>query len=138
MIYFCTVTLSFLPIHPSISPSTRPYLLQLSGPGAHKHHSVFSVGVCGHSSHSVCAVLVQRVSLDDPHASERLVQHQAAEVVPDLNRLWRRGKGGRSRSDQERTQKQEAGSRLLCHNRSRSAGRGGSHQFTFWEKNNLQ
>lgn len=112
----------FISIRPSIYSSAHPsihrsiigklcnstYLLQLSGPGAHKHHGVFSVGVCGHSSHALRAVLVQRVSLDDPQASKRLVQHQAAEVVPDLHRLWKNRKGGGAGQTREGPRKQEA------------------------------
>lgn len=72
-------------IQPPIIPPS--YLLQLSAPGSHKHHRVLAVGVGRHRSHAFGPVLVQRVTLDDPQASERLVQHQATEVVSDLFRL---------------------------------------------------
>lgn len=75
--------------------SAPSYLLQLSTPSPHKHHRVFSVGVRGHGAHALRPVLVQRVPLNHPQASERLVQHQAAEIISDLLRLWRRNKEGR-------------------------------------------
>lgn len=65
-----------------------PYLLELSAARSHEHHRVLSVRVGRHGSHALGAVLVQRVALDDPQASERLVQHQAAEIIADL--LWLR------------------------------------------------
>lgn len=77
----------------SVTPSILPsYLLQLSAPGSHEHHRVLPVRVGRHSAHALGAVLVQRVSLDDPQASDRLVQHQAAEIVSDLLRLWKQKK----------------------------------------------
>lgn len=66
------------------------YLLQLSTPGSHEHHRVLAVGVRRHGAHALSAVLVQRVPLDGPQASQRLVQHQSAEIVSDLLRLWMR------------------------------------------------
>lgn len=78
-----------LSILPSIQCVLAPsYLLQLSAPGSHEHHRVLSVGVRRHGAHALGAVLVQRVALDDPQASQRLVQHQAAKIISDLLRLW--------------------------------------------------
>lgn len=75
------------PQHQQIYPFFSSYLLQLSTPGSHEHHGVFSIGVGGHGSHALGPVLVQRVSLDHTQASQRLVQHQAAEIISDLLRL---------------------------------------------------
>lgn len=77
----------------SLSSVPPSYLLQLPTPGSHEHHCMFSVGVGGHGAHALSPVLVQRVSLDHPQASERLVQHQAAEIISDLLRLWVREEG---------------------------------------------
>lgn len=49
---------------------------------------MLSIGVRRHSAHALGAVLVQRVALDDPQASQRLVQDQATEIISDLLRLW--------------------------------------------------
>lgn len=49
---------------------------------------MLSVGVRRHGAHALGAVLVERVALDDPQASQRLVQHQTAEIISDLLRLW--------------------------------------------------
>lgn len=75
-------------IHPQIPHPS--YLLQLTTAGSHKHHRVFSVGVGSDGAHSLSPVFVQRRSLDHPQASQRLVQHQAAEIITDLLRLWTR------------------------------------------------
>ena len=87
---------SLLSLSLSISRSTSSsYLLQLSAPGSHEHHRMFSVGVGSHGAHALSPVLVQRVPLDHPQASQRLVQNQAAKIISDLLRLRTREDRGK-------------------------------------------
>jgi len=52
---------------------------------------VLSVGVGGHGAHSLGPILIQRLALDHPQASEWLIQNQATEIISDLLRLWKDG-----------------------------------------------
>lgn len=91
---FCTFL--SLPLMPCLSlpphvhaKGARAYLLQTATACANEDHGVLVVGVGSHTSHAVSAVRQQGKPLDHVQATQRLVQHQPAEVPIYLHGLGR-------------------------------------------------
>lgn len=65
----------------------RAYLLEAATARANEDHGVLVVGVGGHTSHAISAVRQQGKPLDHVQATQRLVQHQPAEIPIYLHGL---------------------------------------------------